>query len=462
MYLQVHHDMKAPLAHYFLYTGHNSYLTGNQFSSDCSAEPIITALKRGVRVIELDLWPNSANGVNVRHGGTLTTPVDLSTCLCAIKDNAFVASEYPVIITFEDHLTPDLQALVADMVVSTFGSTLFHPESELNEFPSPASLKRRIIISTKLPKEYLESHLEQKGESLKAETETDDEQDELDEGEDHQDEDVQSAAPEYRSLIAIDAAKPKGGIENWFSENPNKVGRLSLGEEELKDAARTCPSDIVRFTQRNLVRVYPKGLRVNSSNYNPLVGWAHGAQMVAFNMQRHGKHLWIMHGMFKANGGCGYVKKPDFLLNSVEVFNPREDIPLLPIKTTLKVKVYLGHGWHLDFSPNHFDLCSPPDFYTRVGIAGVRRDKVMMETEVIGDEWFPVWNAEFEFPLTVPELALLRIEVMESNTSIKNHFGGQTCLPVSELRTGIRAVPLFNHKGDKYKSVRLLMNFKFV
>lgn len=40
-----------------------------------------------------------------------------------------------------------------------------------------------------------------------------------------------------------------------------------------------------RFTQKNLLRIYPKGTRFDSSNYNPMVGWMHGAQMVAFNMQ---------------------------------------------------------------------------------------------------------------------------------------------------------------------------------
>lgn len=45
-----------------------------------------------------------------------------------------------------------------------------------------------------------------------------------------------------------------------------------------------------------------------------------------------------MQGMFRANGGCGYVKKPDLLLKvgpDNEVFDPKKKG--LPVKKILKV-----------------------------------------------------------------------------------------------------------------------------
>ncbi|KAM4104260.1 hypothetical protein ACJW30_06G143900 [Castanea mollissima] len=99
----VHHDMNAPLSHYFIYTGHNSYLTGNQLSNDA----------------------------NVLHGRTLTTPVKLIRCLKSIKEHAFVKSPYPVIITLEDHLTHDLQAKVTEMVTQIFGEMLYYPPGRM-------------------------------------------------------------------------------------------------------------------------------------------------------------------------------------------------------------------------------------------------------------------------------------------------------------------------------------------
>ncbi|XP_050239825.1 phosphoinositide phospholipase C 6-like isoform X2 [Quercus robur] len=481
--MSVYQDMTAPLSHYFTYTGHNSYLTGNQINSDCSVVPIVKALKRGVRVVELDMWPSddTTHGVHVYHGWTLTTPVEIIECLKSIREHAFSASPYPVIITLEDHLTPDLQAKVAQLITQTFEDMLFYPQPErLKEFHSPEELKYRIIISTKPPKEYLKAKSE-KGNKPHEENDSDEDawakapsdlttDQEVDtsgsdSSPDEDNDDCESRPPgvcTYKSLIAIHAGKPKGGLKEALKVELEKVRRLSLSEQALEKASSSHGTDVIRFTQRNILRVYPKGTRLNSSNYNPLIGWMHGAQMVAFNMQGYGKYLWLMHGMFRSNGGCGYVKKPDFLMKlgpDNSVFDPKAK---LQVKKTLKVKVYMGDGWHSDFSQRHFDSFSPPDFYTRVGIAGVPADKVMKETRTKQDDWSPVWDEEFIFPLTVPELALLRVEVNEHDISRNDDFAGQNCLPVWELRPGIRAIPLFNRKGEKYNSVRLLMRFEFI
>ncbi|KAH9702491.1 phosphoinositide phospholipase C 6 [Citrus sinensis] len=407
--LEVHNDMTAPLSNYFIYTGHNSYLTGNQLSSDCSEVPIAKALQRGVRVIELDIWPNSTReDINVLHGRTLTTPVSLINCLKSIRDNAFVSSPYPVIITLEDHLTPDLQAKAAEMITQIFGKMLYFPESnKLAEFPSPESLKQRIIISTKPPKEYLEKDHVSASTKLRdasfddastnsSDLEGYDSDQDLDDFEisDPKSGSGLRVAPEYKHLITIHAGKPKGTLKDGLKVAADKVRRLSLSEQELEKAALSHGTDVVRFTQKNILRIYPKGTRVNSSNYKPLIGWMHGAQMIAFNMQ---------------------------------------------------VRVYMGDGWRLDFSHTHFDSYSPPDFYTKLYLVGLPNDDSKKKTKVILDNWCPVWNEEFTFPLTVPELALLRIEVREHDISDADDFGGQTCLPVPELRRGIRVGNFARH-----------------
>jgi phosphatidylinositol phospholipase C, delta len=97
----------------------------------------------------------------------------------------------------------------------------------------------------------------------------------------------------------------------------------------------------------------------------------------------------------------------------------------------------------------------------QVGIAGVPADSKMEKTRAIEDDWTPMWDKEFEFKLMVPEFAVLRIEVHEYDMSERDDFGGQICLPVWELRRGIRAVRLCDRKGDLLPSVRLLMQFDF-
>ncbi|KAI8555529.1 hypothetical protein RHMOL_Rhmol05G0179700 [Rhododendron molle] len=81
--------MSVPSSHYFIYTEHNSYLTENQLSSACSVVPIIKAWKRGVRVIELDIWPNSTKDDKEDPDNSCGTDymieIDQRACFCCFS-----------------------------------------------------------------------------------------------------------------------------------------------------------------------------------------------------------------------------------------------------------------------------------------------------------------------------------------------------------------------------------------
>lgn len=56
------------------------------------------------------------------------------------------------------------------------------------------------------------------------------------------------------------------------------------------------------------MRIYPYGLRVNSSNLDPTFFWRRGAQIVALNWQNADKGMMLNQGMFA--GEQGWILKP--------------------------------------------------------------------------------------------------------------------------------------------------------
>lgn len=84
----------------------------------------------------------------------------------------------------------------------------------------------------------------------------------------------------------------------------------SINEASAKKLCRKHPLALIAHTETQLMRTYPAGLRIDSSNFNPVFFWAFGIQLVALNYQTDDLPLAINTGMFEENGSCGYVLKP--------------------------------------------------------------------------------------------------------------------------------------------------------
>jgi hypothetical protein len=60
----------------------------------------------------------------------------------------------------------------------------------------------------------------------------------------------------------------------------------------------------VQLNKRMFSRIYPAGLRVDSSNYNPMGPWTIGAQLVALNYQTPGLPMQVNRGAVVGVGGA--------------------------------------------------------------------------------------------------------------------------------------------------------------
>ncbi|CAI9553484.1 unnamed protein product, partial [Staurois parvus] len=90
-------------------------------------------------------------------------------------------------------------------------------------------------------------------------------------------------------------------------------------------------------------RIYPKGTRMDSSNYMPQMFWNVGCQMVALNFQTMDLAMQQNMAVFEFNGGGGYLLKHEFMRRADKQFDPftvdRIDVV---VANTLSITVISG------------------------------------------------------------------------------------------------------------------------
>ncbi|XP_054849207.1 1-phosphatidylinositol 4,5-bisphosphate phosphodiesterase beta-3 [Eublepharis macularius] len=191
--------------------------------------------------------------------------------------------------------------------------------------------------------------------------------------------------------------------------------------------------EFVEYNKKQLSRIYPKGTRVDSSNYMPQVFWNAGCQLVALNFQTLDLAMQLNLGIFEYNRRSGYLLKPEFMRRQDKPFDPfTEDIIDGIVANTIKVKIISGQ----------FLSDKRVGIYVEVDMFGLPVDtKRKFRTRTSqGNSFNPVWDEEpFVFhKVVLPTLASLRIAVFEEG----GKFVGHRILPVSAIRSGYHYICL--------------------
>ncbi|CAK7236380.1 hypothetical protein SCUCBS95973_009588 [Sporothrix curviconia] len=287
----------------------------------------------------------------VLHGHTLTREVSFRAVCATIREYGFATTDMPLIVSLEVHCTAQQQDVMVQIMEQEWKGLLLErksPDAPATEgasthapphaaLPSPGSLRNKILVKVK----YVPEASPSTGHGRNGSTASDGGSGGATDADPGISDKLANIATETTTETSTadpnPTSPPPSGSTPGTTKKPSKIIQalsqlgiytqgvsfkslsqpeaympthvFSLSEKSLMEVHTKHGPALFSHNRRFLMRAYPSGLRIGSSNLDPARFWRKGVQIVALNWQNCDEGMMLNDAMFLGTGG--YVLKPE-------------------------------------------------------------------------------------------------------------------------------------------------------